>query len=161
VAVAADYGMPVVEDAAEAVGSLVSGQRTGTFGFLGMLRFNGNKIVTTGGGGAVLTNDSDLALRAKHQTTTVKTAHGWEYAYDEIGYNYRMPNINAALGLAQLEQLPAFLESKRNLALSDKDFFVLNLHLSILILDGAKILIFESIFLFHSSSNNNDDLNIV
>jgi len=114
-AVATDYGFPVVEDAAESLGSLVGGQHTGTFGLLGTLSFNGNKIVTTGGGGAILTNDSDLARQAKHLTTTAKVPHGWEYVHDEVGYNYRMPNINAALGCAQLEELESFISSKRDL----------------------------------------------
>ncbi len=113
--VAAEYGLPVVEDAAESLGSLVSGQHTGTFGLLGTLSFNGNKIVTTGGGGAILTNDSHLAQRAKHLTTTAKVPHRWEYTHDEVGFNYRMPNINAALGCAQLEQIESFITSKRRL----------------------------------------------
>ena len=113
--VAAEYGLPVVEDAAESLGSLVNGQHTGTFGLLGTLSFNGNKIVTTGGGGAILTNDSHLAQRAKHLTTTAKVPHRWEYTHDEVGYNYRMPNINAALGCAQLEQIESFITSKRRL----------------------------------------------
>jgi perosamine synthetase len=113
--VAAEYGLPVVEDAAESLGSFVNGQHTGTFGLLGTLSFNGNKIVTTGGGGAILTNDSHLAQRAKHLTTTAKVPHRWEYTHDEVGYNYRMPNINAALGCAQLEQIESFITSKRQL----------------------------------------------
>jgi perosamine synthetase len=113
--VAAEYGLPVVEDAAESLGSLVNGQHTGTIGLLGTLSFNGNKIVTTGGGGAILTNDSHLAQRAKHLTTTAKVPHRWEYTHDEVGYNYRMPNINAALGCAQLEQIESFITSKRQL----------------------------------------------
>jgi perosamine synthetase len=113
--VAAEYGLPVVEDAAESLGSLNNGQHTGTFGLLGTLSFNGNKIVTTGGGGAILTNDAHLAQRAKHLTTTAKVPHRWEYNHDEVGYNYRMPNINAALGCAQLEQLDSFILSKRRL----------------------------------------------
>ena len=113
--VAAEYRLPVVEDAAESLGSLMSGQHTGTFGLLGTLSFNGNKIVTTGGGGAILTNDAHLAQRAKYLTTTAKVPHRWEYNHDEVGYNYRMPNINAALGCAQLEQLDSFIASKRRL----------------------------------------------
>jgi aminotransferase in exopolysaccharide biosynthesis len=113
--VAEEYGLPVVEDAAESLGSLVNGQHTGTFGLLGTLSFNGNKIVTTGGGGAILTNDAHLAQRAKHLTTTAKVPHRWEYTHDEVGYNYRMPNINAALGCAQLEQIDSFISSKRRL----------------------------------------------
>ncbi len=114
-AVAAEYGLLVVEDAAESLGSLVNGQHTGTFGLLGTLSFNGNKIVTTGGGGAILTNDSHLAQRAKHLTTTAKVPHRWEHTHDEVGYNYRMPNINAGLGYAQLEQIESFITSKRRL----------------------------------------------
>ncbi len=114
-AVANDYQLMVVEDAAESLGSFYQGQHTGTFGLLGTLSFNGNKIVTTGGGGAILTNDERLADRAKHLTTTAKLPHRWDYVHDEIGYNFRMPNLNAALGCAQLEQLPEFLASKRRL----------------------------------------------
>jgi perosamine synthetase len=114
-AVAADYGLPVVEDAAESLGSLVGSQHTGTFGLLGTLSFNGNKIVTTGGGGAILTNDSDLARRAKHLTTTAKVPHRWDFNHDEVGFNYRMPNLNAAMGCGQLEQIELFIASKRGL----------------------------------------------
>ena len=110
-----DFNITLVEDAAESLGSYYFGQHTGTFGLLGTLSFNGNKTVTTGGGGAILTNDDGLARHAKHITTTAKIPHAWEYVHDEIGYNYRMPNINAALGCAQLEQLPRKLESKRDL----------------------------------------------
>jgi perosamine synthetase len=113
--VAAEYGLQVVEDAAESLGSLMNGQHTGTFGLLGTLSFNGNKIITTGGGGAILTNDAHLAQRAKLLTTTAKVPHRWEYIHDEVGYNYRMPNINAALGCAQLEQIDSFIASKRRL----------------------------------------------
>ncbi len=113
--VARDFHLKVVEDAAESLGSTYSGQHTGTFGLLGALSFNGNKIMTTGGGGAILTNDERLAKKAKHLTTTAKLPHRWEYAHDVIGYNYRMPNINAALGCAQLEQMSGFLANKRRL----------------------------------------------
>ncbi|MCG3773366.1 MAG: GDP-perosamine synthase [Nitrospira sp.] len=112
---AADFNIVVVEDAAESLGSMYQGQHTGTFGLLGSLSFNGNKTITTGGGGAILTNDPELARRAKHLTTTAKVPHGWDYVHDEVGFNYRMPNVNAALGCAQLEQLPGFLASKRRL----------------------------------------------
>jgi perosamine synthetase len=115
IAVARDFHLVVVEDAAESLGSTIHGRHTGTFGSMGTLSFNGNKTVTTGGGGAIVTNDADLAKRAKHLTTTAKVLHRWEYRHDEIGYNYRLPNINAALGCAQLEQLPAFLAAKRRL----------------------------------------------
>jgi perosamine synthetase len=114
-AVASDFNLVLVEDAAESLGSFYHGQHTGTFGLLGTLSFNGNKTITTGGGGAILTNDEVLARRAKHLTTTAKVPHAWEFVHDEIGYNYRMPNINASLGCAQLERLPEMLLSKRNL----------------------------------------------
>jgi aminotransferase in exopolysaccharide biosynthesis len=114
-AVARDFHLALVEDAAESLGSTVSGRHTGTFGLMGTLSFNGNKTVTTGGGGAILTSNRELAARAKHLTTTAKLPHRWEYRHDEIGYNYRMPNINAALGCAQLERLPEFVQAKRRL----------------------------------------------
>ncbi len=114
-AVAHDYGLALVEDAAESLGSRHHGRHTGTFGLLGALSFNGNKVITTGGGGAILTDDERLADHAKHLTTTAKQPHRWEYVHDEIGYNFRMPNLNAALGCAQLEQLPDFLVAKRHL----------------------------------------------
>lgn len=109
------FRLVMIEDAAQSLGSLYKGRHAGTFARLAALSFNGNKIVTTGGGGAVLTNDSALAQRAKHITTTAKVPHPWRYAHDELGYNYRMPNINAALGCAQLERLDSFVERKRNL----------------------------------------------
>ncbi len=113
--VARDFHLVLVEDAAESLGSTVEGRHTGTFGRIGTLSFNGNKTITTGGGGALLINDTALAKRAKHLTTTAKVPHRWEYRHDEVGYNYRLPNINAALGCAQLEQLPNFLNAKRKL----------------------------------------------
>ena len=109
------WGLVLVEDAAESLGSLYKGRHTGTFGRLGTLSFNGNKIITTGGGGMILT-DEPLGARAKHLTTTAKQPHPYEYVHDEVGYNYRLPNINAALGCAQLEQLEGFIVSKRALA---------------------------------------------
>jgi perosamine synthetase len=114
-ALARDFHLEIVEDAAESLGSYVGGRHTGTFGRFGTLSFNGNKTITTGGGGAILTDDTALARRAKHLTTTAKLAHRWEYRHDELGYNYRMPNLNAALGCAQLEQLPDLLAAKRRL----------------------------------------------
>ena len=114
-AIANDFNIALVEDSAESLGSFYSGQHTGTFGLLGTLSFNGNKTITTGGGGAILTNNEALARHAKHLTTTAKISHAWEFRHDAIGYNYRMPNINAALGCAQLEKLPAKLASKREL----------------------------------------------
>ena len=114
-ALARDFHLTLVEDAAESLGSIAHGRHTGTLGLMGTLSFNGNKTLTTGGGGAIITDDPQLAGRAKHLTTTAKIAHRWEYRHDAIGFNYRMPNINAALGCAQLEQLPRFLDAKREL----------------------------------------------
>jgi perosamine synthetase len=114
-AVARDFRLSVLEDAAESIGSTVRGRHTGTFGLMGTFSFNGNKTVTSGGGGAIVTNDAKLARHAKHITTTAKLPHRWEYRHDEAGFNYRMPNLNAALGCAQLEQLPVFLDEKRRL----------------------------------------------
>ena len=114
-AIAHDFHLQLIEDAAESLGSIVGGQHTGTFGLMGTLSFNGNKTITTGGGGAILTNDVELGKRAKHITTTAKLPHRWNFVHDEVGYNYRLPNLNAALGCAQLEQLPGFLRDKRRL----------------------------------------------
>ncbi|MDF2506558.1 MAG: aminotransferase DegT [Microbacterium sp.] len=116
VALGREYDVPVIEDAAESLGSRVDGVHTGTFGRLGILSFNGNKILTTGGGGMILTDDEELARKARHLTTTAKLPHRWEFEHDEVAYNYRMPNLNAALGVAQLERLPTFLADKRRLA---------------------------------------------
>lgn len=113
----------LVEDAAESLGSFYKNRHTGTFGQIGAFSFNGNKIVTSGGGGAIVTNDEHLAKRAKHLTTTAKIPHPYEYVHDEIGYNYRLPNLNAALLVAQLEQINFFLAAKRNLAKIYEDFF--------------------------------------
>ena len=115
VEVCARWNLMLVEDAAESLGSLYKGRHTGTIGRLGTLSFNGNKIITTGGGGMILT-DETLGSRAKHLTTTAKRPHPYEYVHDEVGYNYRLPNLNAALGCAQLEQLEAFVANKRELA---------------------------------------------
>jgi perosamine synthetase len=124
VAVCNEYNIPVVEDAAESLGSYVDGRHTGTFGLMGIFSFNGNKIITTGGGGMLVTNDSALAERAKHITTTAKIPHPYEYVHDEIGYNYRLPNLNAALGCAQMEQLDYFVKCKRDLASQYQSFFL-------------------------------------
>jgi perosamine synthetase len=115
-ATARDWGIALVEDAAESLGSTYKGHAVGSQTRLAALSFNGNKIVTTGGGGAILTNDEELGRRAKHLTTTAKLPHKWAFVHDEIGFNYRLPNLNAALGCAQLEQLDGFLASKRKLA---------------------------------------------
>lgn len=116
IAIARHWDIPVVEDAAESLGSTYKGHVVGSQARLAALSFNGNKIVTTGGGGAILTNDDELGRRAKHITTTAKLPHKWAFVHDEIGFNYRLPNLNAALGCAQLEQLDGFLASKRRLA---------------------------------------------
>lgn len=122
-AISRDFNIAFVEDAAESLGSYYSGKHTGTFGSLGVLSFNGNKIITTGGGGAILTDDQNIARRAKHLTTTAKIPHRWSFNHDEIGYNYRMPNINAALGCAQLEKIESKIQAKRNLYESYKKAF--------------------------------------
>ncbi len=117
------YNLILVEDAAESLGSYYKGKHTGGFGLVSAMSFNGNKIVTTGGGGAILTNSDKLADYAKHITTTAKIPHRWEYRHDEIGYNYRMPNINAALGCAQLEKMEPFLAAKRKLTERFQELF--------------------------------------
>jgi len=119
-----NWCLALVEDSAESLGSYYNGQHTGTFGELGVISFNGNKIITSGGGGCILTNDQELAIKAKHLTTTAKEPHKWKYTHDMIGFNYRMPNLNAALIVAQLEQLDDFLKSKRILAKSYEKYFV-------------------------------------
>lgn len=110
------WRIPVVEDAAESLGSYYKGKHTGTMGLISGFSFNGNKIVTSGGGGAIITNDEHLGIKAKYLTTTAKQPHAYEFYHDELGYNYRMPNLNAALACAQLEMLAAYLEEKRKLA---------------------------------------------
>ncbi len=122
-ALAEQYNLPVIEDAAESLGSRYKGRMTGTLASLAAISFNGNKTITTGGGGAIVTNDSQLAARAKHLTTTAKLPHRWQIKHDEIGFNYRMPNLNAALGCAQLEQLDGFIKQKRALAAQYKKVF--------------------------------------
>lgn len=123
VAVCDEYGIPVVEDAAESLGSYVGERHTGTFGKLATFSFNGNKVITTGGGGMIVTDDDDLARRAKHLTTTAKVPHAYEFVHDEIGYNYRLPNLNAALGCAQMEMLPRMLAIKADVAARYAQFF--------------------------------------
>lgn len=123
VAICDAWKIPLVEDAAESLGSTVNGKALGGFGKVGVLSFNGNKIVTSGGGGAIVSNDLELATKAKYLTTTAKVPHPYEYVHDELGYNFRMPNINAALICAQLEQLDFFLKKKRELALAYKSRF--------------------------------------
>jgi aminotransferase in exopolysaccharide biosynthesis len=117
------WNIPVVEDAAESIGSEYKGMPTGGFGKLGVFSFNGNKIVTSGGGGGIVTNDEDLGRKAKHLTTTAKVPHAYEYVHDDIGFNFRMPNLNAALACAQLEQLDSFIQNKRTLASEYSSYF--------------------------------------
>lgn len=118
-----EWHISLVEDSAESLGSYYKNKHTGTFGKIGAFSFNGNKIITSGGGGVIVTDDEALAKRAKHITTTAKIPHPYEYVHDEIGYNYRLPNLNAALLVAQLESLDGFLKSKRELADIYKEFF--------------------------------------
>jgi aminotransferase in exopolysaccharide biosynthesis len=118
-----EYFIPVVEDAAESVGSLYKNRHTGNFGKIGIFSFNGNKIITSGGGGMIVTSDPEIAKRAKHITTTAKVSHAWNFSHDELGFNYRMPNLNAALACAQLEKIEDFVANKRETASRYKEFF--------------------------------------
>ena len=122
-AICKQWNITLIEDAAESLGSFYKGQHTGTFGHFSAVSFNGNKIITTGGGGMVLCNNADDGRRTKHITTTAKVPHPYEFFHDQAGFNYRMPNLNAALGCAQMEALPQFLQQKRELAASYRDFF--------------------------------------
>ncbi len=152
VEVCQQYRIELVEDAAESLGSFYKGQHTGNRGRVSALSFNGNKVVTTGGGGAILTNDEGLGKLAKHLTTTARVSHKWSFIHDRVGFNYRLPNLNAALGCAQLEQLPEFIKSKRDLAetyrkafaglagirfFTEPDFAQSNYWLNVLLLDEA------------------------
>ena len=121
--ICADWNIALIEDAAESLGSYVGSRHTGTFASMATLSFNGNKVITTGGGGMIITDDSELAIRAKYITTTAKVPHPYEFVHDEIGYNYRMPNLNAALGCAQMERLDEFLMVKAQLADQWNTFF--------------------------------------
>jgi aminotransferase in exopolysaccharide biosynthesis len=121
--IAKKYNLIVIEDAAEALGSFFKSRHAGTFGLVGCFSFNGNKILTTGGGGAIITNNQSLAKKIKHLSTVAKINHRWEYIHDAVGYNFRMPNLNAALGSAQIENLNKFLKSKRRLFLKYKNEF--------------------------------------
>jgi perosamine synthetase len=123
VSLCTDYGIAVVEDAAESLGSYVGARHTGTFGSVATLSFNGNKVITTGGGGMIITDDATLAAKAKHLTTTAKVPHPYEFVHDEVGYNYRLPNLNAALGCAQMERLPDMMAAKAKVAERYAEFF--------------------------------------
>lgn len=139
-AICDEWGILLIEDAAESLGSYVlnadSKIHTGTFGICGILSFNGNKTITCGGGGAILTQDEALAKKLKHLTTTAKIPHPYEYQHDMLGFNYRLPNINAALALAQIEQLPAFLQDKQEVAKKYQEFFSTNSHFNFM---GARV----------------------
>ena len=117
------YNIKVIEDAAESLGSYYKNKHSGTFGLAGILSYNGNKTITTGGGGMILTNDSDFAKKARHITTTAKQAHKYEYIHDQVAYNYRMSNVSAAIGVAQMEKIDVYLKNKRETALLYKDYF--------------------------------------
>lgn len=117
------YEIPIVEDATESIGSTYNGKHMGSFGIMGVLSFNGNKIITTGGGGMIITNDYRLAQRIKHITTTAKLPHVWEFYHDEVGYNFRLPNVNAAIGLAQMEKIKSYIINKRELAKQYEKYF--------------------------------------
>lgn len=117
------WNIKLIEDAAESIGSYYKGKHTGSFGLIGTFSFNGNKTITCGGGGSLVTNNESIAKLAKHLTTQAKVPHSWEFNHDHIGYNYRMPNLNAAMACAQLEQLPSFLINKRELANKYHNFF--------------------------------------
>lgn len=132
-----EFNIPLVEDAAESLGSYFKGRHAGTFGKVGTLSFNGNKTITTGGGGMIITDDPDLAKRAKHITTTAKISHPYEFIHDEVAYNYRLPNINAALGCAQMESLTHQLKSKREIASEYENFFSSNNFQFIKEIDGG------------------------
>lgn len=123
VSICESFHIKLVEDAAESIGSTFKGKHTGTFGLLGAFSFNGNKTITAGGGGIIVTDDNKLAKLAKHLTTQAKVAHAWDFVHDQVGYNYRLPNLNAALACAQMELLEKFISSKRQLAKAYKNFF--------------------------------------
>lgn len=118
-----EFNIPLIEDAAESIGSFYQSKHTGRFGLLGAFSFNGNKTITCGGGGAIITDNETLAKKAKHLTTQAKVPHAWEFNHDMIGYNFRLPNLNAALACAQMEQLPSFVENKRTTAKDYETFF--------------------------------------
>ena len=123
IGIADKFNIPVIEDAAESLGSLYKGKHTGTFGLAGFISYNGNKTITTGGGGMIITDNEDFAQKAKHITTTAKLPHRWEYIHDEVGYNYRLTNVTAAIGVAQMENLERILLNKRETAKLYSEFF--------------------------------------
>jgi dTDP-4-amino-4,6-dideoxygalactose transaminase len=123
ISICQEWKIPMIEDAAEALGSKINGKHAGTIAPIGVLSFNGNKVITTGGGGAILFQDEALAQKAKYLSTTAKKPHAWEFFHDEVGFNYRLPNLNAALGCAQMKRLPDFLNNKKSTADSYSRFF--------------------------------------
>lgn len=137
-AICTEWGINLIEDAAESLGSYVNGSHTGTFSKLATLSFNGNKVITTGGGGMIITDDIDIAKKAKHLTTTAKVNHPYEFFHDEVGYNYRMPNLNAALGCAQLERLQESLHEKAKVSNEWSEFFKVRDIVFVQALDGSK-----------------------
>jgi len=124
--IADEYHIPLIEDSAESLGSFYKGRHTGTFGIAGILSYNGNKTITTGGGGMIITDNEEIAKRAKHITTTAKAPHPWEYYHDEVGYNYRLTNVSAAIGVAQMERLEEILANKRSTVEKYASFFKKN-----------------------------------
>lgn len=151
--ICAEYGINLVEDCAESLGSYVGEVHTGNFGLAATFSFNGNKTVTCGGGGAIITNDENFAKRAKHLSTTAKVPHTWEFFHDEVGYNYRMPNLNAALAVAQLEQLPTFLSNKRELAKNYRNFFENRYEDFVWELEGTTANFWLNTIIFENSEN--------
>lgn len=158
--ICADWGIALVEDAAESLGSYANNYHTGSFSMMAALSFNGNKIITTGGGGMIITDDEELAKRAKHITTTAKVPHSYEFVHDEIGYNYRMPNINAALGCAQMEQLDEFLNIKTQLANQWDKFFSDRGIIFVKALDGDKANHWLNTIILDSRDDRDEFLNL-
>ena len=154
-----DWNIALIEDTAESLGSFVDGHHTGTFSSMATFSFNGNKIITTGGGGMIVTNNSNLASKAKHITTTSKVPHPYEFVHDEIGYNYRMPNLNAALGCAQMESLEKFLDVKAALAEQWQSFFDLHGVNFVQAIEGCKANHWLNAIILESRKDRDDFLN--
>lgn len=159
VRVCSEFGIPVIEDAAEALGSLYMGKHCGTIGLLGIFSFNGNKICTTGGGGAIVTGNEALAEKARHLTTTGKKKHPWKFYHDEIAWNFRMPNLNAALGVAQLERLDVFVEQKRKRMSAYEDMFAQTPWTVVTELPNARSNYWLPVLLLENMAQRNDFLN--
>ena len=157
--ICSEWNIVVVEDSAESLGSYIGKQHTGSYSKMSFFSFNGNKIITTGGGGMIITNDPDLAKRAKHITTTAKKTHPYEFIHDDIGYNYRMPNLNAALGCAQMERLNEFLKAKEKLAIHWANFFKNHKVNFVKPLEGNKINYWLNTIIFNNKQEREDFLN--